>query len=136
MKNSMTLLVLVTLLILAASTEASAQSCSSNPSACAPATSYTFGDAKNHSHVPIIWEYGAYCGRWLVSDPTNNPGNNFYGNTICYEHWLWGPTWLYYDWSADPNAGVKIAVWESTHPNIIVTFDETCLLATYANTTW
>jgi len=137
MKNSMILLVLASLLILASLSEASAQSCSSNPSACAPASSYTYGQAKAHSpHVPIVWEYGAYCGRWLISDPANNGGNNFYGNTICYEHWLYGPTWLYYDWSADPDAGVKISMWESSHPNISVFYDDTCLMATHVSTTW
>ena len=132
----MILVVLTSVLILAALSEASAQSCSSNPSSCTPASSYTFGDAKAHTHDDFTWEYGQYCGRWLVSDPTNNPGNNFYGNTICFDHWLYGPTWLYYDWSADPNAGTKISVWESTHPNIYVTFDQTCLLATSASTTF
>jgi hypothetical protein len=138
MKKSMILVVLASLLILVAlgcPPEASAQSCSSNPSACAPVTSYTFGDAKAHGHNNFNWEAGQYCGRWLVSDPTNNGGNNFFGNTICYEHWLYGPTWVYYDWSADPDAAVKISMWSSNPPTIFVTFDQTCLLATSADTT-
>ena len=135
MKKSMTMAGLFVLVALAFTTEASAQSCSSNPSSCAPASSYTFGDAKAHSHDDFTWEYGQYCGRWLVSDPTNNPGNNFYGNTLCFDHWLYGPMWVYYDWSADPNAGVKISMWESSTTGIFVTFDNTCLLATHADTT-
>ena len=134
MRKSILLLVLASVMMLAVVTEASAQSCSSNPSACAPATSVTYGTAKAHQHNDFAVEYGAYCGRWLVTDSANNPGNNFYGNTICYEHWLWGPTWLYYDWSADPNAGVKISMWESSHPAIWVTYDQSCSMVTVAST--
>jgi hypothetical protein len=136
MKKLMILTSLLFLTSLSCPAEAAAQSCSSNPSACAPASSYTFGGAKAHSHNDVISEVGQYCGRWLVSDPTNNPGNNFYGNTICFDHWLFGPTWLYYDWSADPNAGTKISVWESTRPNILVWYDQTCLLASSASSSF
>jgi hypothetical protein len=130
MNKSMILMAgLLMLVALGCPREAAAQSCSSNPSACTPVSSYSFGGAKSHGHNDVTSEVGAYCGRWLVSDSTNNPGNNFYGNTLCFEHWLYGPTWVYYDWSADPNAGVKISMWESTHPWIAVWYDNTCMLS-------
>ncbi|MCA1579538.1 MAG: hypothetical protein LC794_19500 [Acidobacteria bacterium] len=68
MKKSIILTSLLILVVMSCPPEASAQSCSSNPSACAPASSYTFGQAKAHTHNDFTWEYGAYCGRWLVSE--------------------------------------------------------------------
>jgi hypothetical protein len=101
-----------------------------------PQTSFTFGQAKAHNpHTAWTVEGGAYCGRWLITDPTNNGGNNFLGNVVCFDHWLYGPTWLYFDWSANASAStMKIATWREGQTWINVVFDDECKLATFADT--
>lgn len=106
-----------------------------------PATSYSFGDAKAHTHNNFNVEYGRYCGRWVFNDPTNNGGNAFLGNAICVEHWLTGETWYWYDWSANVSDSLmKISTWRIVDSNlgpatnIYITYDQTCLLVTVAST--
>jgi hypothetical protein len=101
-----------------------------------PDTSYSFGAAKAHNHTTLVSYTGYFCGRGLAPDPTNNPGNAFFGNEICVT--IWDDVWFWYDWSTDPDAGEKYSVWASNQPYGIVeiTYDPECMLATIAENPW
>lgn len=83
---------------------------SSPPSYCC-GPSYTFGQAKAAVHGPYATTYGFFFSNGLVIDPTNNGGNAFLGNTITIRQWGPRPITYWYDWSADPKAVTKLAVW-------------------------
>lgn len=93
-------------------------------------SSYTYGQAKFHSHMAEYSYIGYYCGRWLVNDSANNGGNNFLGNMICVEDINTNvETWFWYDWSADNDPVFKQATWDKHITVIQITFDDECMFA-------
>ena len=93
---------------------------------CGP--SYSYGAAKAHKHSRFATIYGSFADNGLVLDKANNPGNNFFGNTIQIRGW--GPRKTYwYDWSADQRAAEKLAVWRFSWWEILtVTYDPDCMM--------
>jgi hypothetical protein len=72
---------------------------------------FTFGQAKAEAIGPLATTYGFFAGNGLVSDPTNNGGNAFLGNTIVVRSGMRRRLTYWYDWSADPQAVRKLSVW-------------------------
>ncbi|MET0646100.1 MAG: Ig-like domain repeat protein [Pyrinomonadaceae bacterium] len=96
-----------------------------------PQTSFGFGAALAHAH-PAASRFnvtGVFCGQKLVTDPANTTGHFFYGNAICADSGA-GPRWYWFDWPADPDAGVKVSRWRSGRSVITLQVaDPDCLLA-------
>lgn len=129
MKLSFTILTLAIVVGLATSVQARDDT---------PEGGFSFGEAKAHGHVEedfyTFSTPAPYCGRGLITDPSNNTGNIFFGNTICAV--LWDDVWFWYDWSTDFDAAEKIAVLDGNHPygTITVTYDSVCMLAVEVTT--
>lgn len=63
-----------------------------------------------HEPVNVAVTYGFYRGRGLENSSCNNGGNFFFGNLIKIGGW--GQSEVYwYDWSSDPDIGIKLATW-------------------------
>lgn len=109
--------------------EATAQMFSTPPTYCC-GPSYTFGEAKAHNHTQLVTGTGFFRGNGLVDDPTNTGGNNFLGNTIRIGFASQKRNRIYwFDWSADPQAVRKLAVWGSQMwEPITYTYDPECML--------
>lgn len=71
---------------------------------------YSFCAAKYADNSTVKVAYGFFAYRDLADSECNNEGNKFFGNTIKIRTWSRSQV-FWYDWSADPDAGVKIAVW-------------------------
>ena len=135
-----TALVLAALFLLSTPARTTAQTCENRlDGACsiAPDTAYTFGQAKAHAHDAPTSVTGFYCGRGLINDPSNTVGNIFLGNTVCLVD-MYGEHWYYYDWGADADATVKLAVWTNNYPWqwVTVNYDITCKRASQVYNPW
>jgi len=78
--------------------------------------SFTFGQAKAEPQGQVVTGYGLFVVNGLVFDSSNNTGNAFFGNTIVIRVGARRTVTYWYDWSADPVAVIKLAVWNRSTP--------------------
>lgn len=94
----------------------------------APESSYTFGEAKAHQHLPH--RFGTFCGRSTVADPTNTVANLLFGNTLCLkEEGASEGEWYWYN---DPNPRENSATWTVNVTQVEIVYDPVCKLVTSA----